>query len=119
LRGSAWGREREAGGDRGESRGRRPPSRGTYLRDVGDQDRGGVGDDAEEGVAGVARRGGRRRGGEERRASLVSPVRWRRRGGRSGEWASPAERSEWIWSGRGREGEFWLSPQTHLAIAHL
>jgi hypothetical protein len=56
LRGSAWGREREAG----ESRGRRPPSRGTYLRDVGDQDRGGVGDDAEEGV-GV--------GGEERRAS--------------------------------------------------
>jgi hypothetical protein len=31
---------------------------------AGDQDRGGVGDDAEEGVAGVARRGGRRRGGE-------------------------------------------------------
>jgi hypothetical protein len=40
LRGSAWGRECEAGGDRGESRGEvgievdRGESRGTYLRDA-------------------------------------------------------------------------------------
>jgi hypothetical protein len=69
---------------------------------AGDQDRGGVGDDAEEGVAGVARRGGRRRG----------------RSRRSGEGRPPAsERIEGYWGRMGNggcvvgTGDFWLSPR--------
>jgi hypothetical protein len=57
--------------------------------------------------ASVARRGGRRRGGEERRESLVSPVRWRRRGGRSGEWVqgvAGGEEGAGV-NGSGRDGE--------------
>jgi hypothetical protein len=85
---------------------------------AGDQDRGGVGDDAEEGVAGVARRGGRRRGGEGVGEVARRGGRRRGRSRRSGEGRPPAsERIEWYWGRMGNggcvvgTGDFWLSPR--------